>query len=281
MKIGLQTVCAADLELDEVVALAESKGLDGLELATGYLGKFRGEPDGPEWHVDTQNLLASAEKAAMLARNAGVEILSLATRCAAEDKATLESLCRAAQSIGCPHVRVGPGRYDPEIKFWGSMQRSKRALAEAIDIARRYDVKPVVELHDHTMADGVLACYELIHEFKAPDVGIIFDAGNARVHGYQPWPEALDILLEFVTHVHAKDVEWVREDGKWTSRFAGPGEGLVEWPELIGLLHERGFDGYLVIEDYRGGWCRKNPDWPAERKVTEWKGFLDSILGQL
>ena len=62
MKLGLQTVCAADLEIDGVVALAKAEALQGLELATGYLGKFRGQPDGPEWHVNTADLLASAER---------------------------------------------------------------------------------------------------------------------------------------------------------------------------------------------------------------------------
>ena len=53
MKFGLQTVCAADLEIDGVVQLAKDEGIQGLELATGYLGKFRGDADGPEWHIDT------------------------------------------------------------------------------------------------------------------------------------------------------------------------------------------------------------------------------------
>lgn len=281
MKLGLQTVCAADLELEGVVALATEHGLDGLELATGYLGKSRGEPDGPEWHIDTTNLLPSAERAALLAREAGLEVFAFATRCEARQTELFESLCRAAQSIGCPLVRVGPGRYDAELGFWGSMERSQRHLAECVEIAREYAVRPVVELHDHTMADGVLACHELVKRFKPRDVGIIFDAGNARLHGYQPWSEALDILMPHVSHIHLKDMAWACRDGKWSAYAAGPGEGIVEWPELIRLLSERGFDGYLSIEDYRGGWCARNPDWPAEKKVSQWKAYVDRILADL
>ena len=77
MKFGLQTVCAADLEIDGVVALAKAEGIQGLELATGYLGKSRGEPDGPQWHINTDDLLASAEAAALLAKDAGIEIFAL------------------------------------------------------------------------------------------------------------------------------------------------------------------------------------------------------------
>jgi sugar phosphate isomerase/epimerase len=281
MKFGLQTVCTADLEIDGVVALAKAEGLQGLELATGYLGKFRGEPDGPQWHINTDDLLASAEAAALLAKDAGIEIFAFATRCDAEQTDLIEPICRAAQSIGCSFVRVGPGRYDAELGFWGSMERSRRHLGAAVEIARKYGVRLVVELHDHTMADGVLACHELVKDFSPKDLGIIFDVGNAKIHGYQPWAEALDILLPHISHVHLKDMQWVLENGKWTTTFAGPGEGLVDWAEVLKLLTERGFDGYLSIEDYRGGWCKKNPDWPAERKVREWRTYVEKILADL
>jgi sugar phosphate isomerase/epimerase len=281
MKLGLQTVCAADLDIDGLVALARKHELAGLELATGYLGKFRGEPDGPQWHINTQDLLASAEKAALKARRAGIEVFSFATRVGADQTQELEALCRAAGSIGCPFVRVGPGPYDGEIGFWASMERSRRHLGQAIEIARQHGVRPVVELHDHTMADGVLACHELVKGFSPRDVGIIFDAGNATIFGFQPWEEALDILLPHISHVHLKDMQWIRKDGKLGTSFAGPGEGLVDWAVLIKLLAKRGYEGYLSIEDYRGGWCARNPEWPAERKVAEWKAYIDPILAAL
>lgn len=281
MKLGLQTVCAADLEVDGVVRLAKEHSLDGLELATGYLGKFRGQDDGPQWHIDTTDLLASAERAALLARDADLEIFSLATRIGADQLEEFESLCRTAQSIGCPFVRVGPGKYDPKIGFWGAMERSREHLHAAVEVAREYGVRPTVELHEQTMADGVLACYELVRDLSPRDAAIILDAGNARIHGYQPWPEALDILLPYVSHVHVKDMMWVRKDGRWGTSAAGPGEGITEWPELIALLATRGYEGYLSIEDYRGGWCARNPDWPTERKVREWKQYLDGILSEI
>ncbi|NIA20459.1 MAG: TIM barrel protein [Anaerolineaceae bacterium] len=281
MKIGIQSVCTADLEVEGVISLAKELGLDGVELAAGYLGKFRGEPEGPQWHISTADTLASAETAALLARQAGVEIFAFASRCEVEELEKFESLCRAAGSIGCPLVRIGCGRYDPGLGYWGSMNRSRKLLAAAIEIARKHDVRPVVELHDKTMADGVLASYELVREFSPREVGIIFDAGNARLFGYQPWPQALDILFDYISHVHAKDLAWVREGDKVRLDFTGPGQGFVEWAELLKLLKDRGYEGYLSIEDYRGGWCRKNPDWPAERKAGQWKEFLEGILKTL
>ncbi|MBN2582285.1 MAG: sugar phosphate isomerase/epimerase [Planctomycetes bacterium] len=281
MKLGIQSVCTADLEIDGVVSLAKDVGLDGLELAAAYLGRFRGEPDGPEWHISSADTLASAEKAALLAGKAGVEIFAFASRCGVEELEKFESLCRAAASIGCSFVRIGCGSYDPKLGYWPSMDRSRKQLGKAIEVSRRHGVRAVVELHDNTMADGVLASYELVREFSPRDVGIIFDVGNAKLFGYQPWPQALDILFEYISHVHAKDLAWVRDGDKVKVDFTGPGEGFVEWADVLKLLKERGYDGYLSIEDYRGGWCAKNPEWPAERKAREWKQFLEGILEKL
>jgi len=281
MKIGIQSVCTADLEIEGVISLAKDLGLDGVELAAGYLGKFRGEPEGPQWHISTADTLASAETAALLAREAGLEIFAFASRCEVEELEKFESLCRAAGSIGCPFVRIGCGRYDPELGYWGSMSRSRKLLAAAIEIARQHNVRAVVELHNNTMADGVLASYELVREFHPRQVGIIFDAGNARLFGYQPWPQTLDILFEYISHVHVKDLAWVRDGEKVSLDVTGPGQGIVEWPELLALLKQRGYQGYLSIEDYRGGWCQRNADWPAERKARQWKEFLERILETL
>jgi sugar phosphate isomerase/epimerase len=281
MRIGLMSVCAADLEIDGVAAVAKEFGLEGLELAAGYLGKFRGEPEGKEWHIDTEDLLASAERAALAARAAGLEIFSFASHCAADDLDRFESLCRAAGSIGCPQVRLGVGGYDAALGFWGSIDRARDQLSQAVERAREYNVRTVIELHDNTMADGVLASYYLVRDMDPGEVGVIFDAGNARVFGYQPWPEALDILYDFIAHVHVKDLTWIRKGDERVVDFVGPDEGLTEWPELLRLLAARGYDGWLSIEDYRGGWCRKNPQWPTRKKVGEWKSYLDGIIAKL
>ncbi len=278
MKLGLMTVSAADLELDGVMELAAREKLDGVELAAAYLGKFRGDSGERTWHIDTTNLLQSAEHAALLARKLGLEIFSFASRCGLEDLELFESLCRAAQSIGCPQVRIGSGSYDRALGYMGSVERSRAGLSRAVDIAERYGIKAVFELHENTMADGVLASWLLLRDFDPNSLGVIFDAANTRGVGFQPWPEALDILQDYVAHVHCKNLYLEREGDALKYVHAGPEEGLCDWPPLLEELKRRGYEGWLSIEDYRGGWCQKNPDWPTERKVREWRDYLRPLM---
>lgn len=278
MKLGLTTVSAADLDLDGVMQLAADEQLDGLELAAGYLGRFRGEPDGRSWHIDIDNLLQSAEHAALLGRKLGIEIYSFASRCELDELDKFESLCRAAQSIGCGQVRIGSGRYDGELGYWGSVEKSRAGLSRAVDVAEKYNVRAVIELHEHTMADGVLASWLLLRDFDPNYLGLIFDAANTRGVGFQPWPEALDILQDYLAHVHAKNLAFEREGDEIKYIHCGPAEGLCDWPPLMAELKRRGYDGWVSIEDYQGGWCKKNPEWPTSRKVRLWRDYLRPLM---
>lgn len=61
---------------------------------------------------------------------------------------------------------------------------------------------------------------------------------------FQP-VEGIELVGEYVVHVHAKDA-LVHEDGQ---REEVPfGTGWVEWERFVGLLAEKGYDGYFAIE---------------------------------
>lgn len=62
---------------------------------------------------------------------------------------------------------------------------------------------------------------------------------------YQP-VEGLDLVGEYVVHVHAKDA-LVHEDGE--RQEVAFGQGWVDWDAFIGkLCHDHGYDGYFAIE---------------------------------
>jgi len=83
---------------------------------------------------------------------------------------------------------------------------------------------------------------------------------------YQP-VEGLNIVGEYVVHVHAKDA-LVHPDGK---RQEVPfGTGWVDWDRFIGILHDDyGYDGYFAIEREVGD----NPVADVQTAVDFLKGF--------
>jgi L-ribulose-5-phosphate 3-epimerase len=76
--------------------------------------------------------------------------------------------------------------------------------------------------------------------------GEVYDAETA-LREYEP-VEGVARLAPFIAQVHAKDgtVEGGQE------REVPLGEGWIDWPRFIGLLHENGFEGHIAIERETG-----------------------------
>lgn len=68
-----------------------------------------------------------------------------------------------------------------------------------------------------------------------------FDVTHTFEMGQEPWPYLAD--LPSIAHVHASDFDLATN-----RRHTVPGDGDVDWPRVIGLLAQRGFNGNFVLE---------------------------------
>ncbi|HTP97812.1 MAG TPA: myo-inosose-2 dehydratase [Casimicrobiaceae bacterium] len=124
----------------------------------------------------------------------------------------------------------------------------------------------------HTLAHGVRVAYH--HHMGAyveapadvdelmrrvgPEVGLLFDSGHMTFAG----GDAVEMLgrhVRRVCHVHCKDVRpeviklarnrnWSFLEAVINGAFTVPGDGSVDFPGLIGVLREHGYEGWLVVE---------------------------------
>lgn len=124
----------------------------------------------------------------------------------------------------------------------------------------------------HTLAHGVRVAYhhhmgayvetpadvDEIMKRVGPDVGLLFDSGHMTFAG----GDAVSMLKKHasrVCHVHCKDVRpsviklarnrnWSFLEAVINGAFTVPGDGVVDFPALIAILREHGYDGWLVVE---------------------------------
>ena len=124
----------------------------------------------------------------------------------------------------------------------------------------------------HTLAHGVRVAYH--HHMGAyvetpsdvdelmkrvgPEVGLLFDSGHMTFAG----GDAVEMLrkhVKRVCHVHCKDVRpdviRLARNRNWSfltsvinGAFTVPGDGAVDFPALVGILRENGYEGWLVVE---------------------------------
>lgn len=85
----------------------------------------------------------------------------------------------------------------------------------------------------------------VFRELKArcPSLRGVLDLKQARITGYD-YREYLDEMGGAISHVHASDIG---EDGK----MCLPGRGVFDFDELFSRLRDAGFNGSVLIENYK------------------------------
>ena len=130
----------------------------------------------------------------------------------------------------------------------------------------------LTEFARHTLSRGVRLAYhhhmgayvetpadvDRLMSLVGEEVGLLFDSGHMSFAG----GDAAAMLAKHVgrvCHVHCKDVRpqvirlarnrnWSFLEAVINGAFTVPGDGAVDFEALIGLLHQQGYRGWLVVE---------------------------------
>jgi sugar phosphate isomerase/epimerase len=99
----------------------------------------------------------------------------------------------------------------------------------------------------------------LVKDFDPKCIGVIYDPGNMIVEGRESWKMGLELLGDYLAHVHVKNLLWQygEEDYRgnkcergWHWAWADMDKGMVDWQEVIRTLKATGYKGYLSLEDF-------------------------------
>ena len=69
----------------------------------------------------------------------------------------------------------------------------------------------------------------------------MFDSGHAALRGGDPI-EALRTMLPLLIHTHLHDNHGERDE------HLTPGQGIIDWPELLTVLDQGGYTGARLLE---------------------------------
>jgi len=152
--------------------------------------------------------------------------------------------CENAVALGCNMLMSAPG----QVK--GPIKDAIKYLREAGDIAAEYGLRLAIEFNSqHDVLNRIEVLDELLAGAGKPNCGYLIDAyhftrSGAGGRGFEDVP-GKDIYVFQFSDVPAQAVPaGVRRP---TDRLA-PGKGIVRWREMLGLLAEKGYTGYLSYE---------------------------------
>ena len=151
--------------------------------------------------------------------------------------------CENAVALNCKMLMSAPGQISAPIP------QAIDLLKRAGDIAGEHGLKLAIEYNSqHDVLNSLPVLRELIEGAAKPNCGYLIDAYHFQRSGYggASFKDlANDMIYCFqYSDVSPNPVSGVRRP---TDRLA-PGKGVVKWREVLGLLAEKGYTGYMSYE---------------------------------
>ena len=140
-------------------------------------------------------------------------------------------------------------------------ERAWQDYADKLNELARFTLSHGIRLaYHHHMGAYVEspADIDTLMRLTGPEVGLLFDAGHCYLGGGEP-VEVLRTHIDRVCHVHFKDVRkpvvqlarnnlWSFPDCIINGTFTVPGDGDIDFGELLDVLLAADYHGWLVVE---------------------------------
>lgn len=155
----------------------------------------------------------------------------------------LQQTCASAVALGCDMIMLAPG---PNT---GSVAEATANLRAAGEIVQAHNVRLALEFSaGHDVINRLEVAREIIGRANHPHCGLLLDAYHLERTGSGGRGFADVAPAEIFTFQYS-DVPSMplTGDRRPIDRLA-PGQGVVPWPEVFGLLREKGYAGYLSYE---------------------------------
>jgi len=272
MKFAVFTVMTPEWDLPTAARKIADTGYDGIEWRVQWVDPARAGGPPSFWGnnratVPVDRIEEEAEQVRQITVAAGLALAPLASYLNIAELDRIKAVFRAAQRMGAPAVRVNLDRYDRTRRYQALYGEAIARLEPVVALARETGVKALVELHFGNICPSAGLAHRLLSHFDPRYIGAIYDPGNMVAEGLENWRMGMELLGEYLAHVHIKNQAWrvdhTGPDGTvvWRCQAAPLREGIVNWREVLADLQAVGYDGWLSFEDFSAV--------PTEQKIAE------------
>ena len=240
MKKAFSTLCCLDYSLDDILRLAVSCKMDGIELRVDdrMLEEIK---DAADWGARV--------------REAGVKVCDIASSIFIldgnlTDKA--EAYVDLARDVGADAVRIFAGRMPESLDNVEicNLDDIASALRKLCEMAK--DAGLQVWLETHSEFSTGKRSRELADAVGMPNLKILWDVLHSIEFG-ESLDDSISAIGERLAHVHIKDARTPEGDA-FVYPLCDLGEGVFPIGELKEKLDGVSYDGYYSLE-WESPWC--------------------------
>ena len=177
--------------------------------------------------------------------------------------------CENAVALGCPMLMSAPG------PVAGPIPDAIKYLRQAGDIAGEYGLRLAIEFNSqHPVLNSLAVLRELLDGAQKKNCGYLIDTyhfarSGAGGRGFEAVPAEQIFCFQY-SDLSPNPVTGVARP---TDRLP-PGKGVVRWREVLGLLAEKGYTGYLSYEAPNPEQWTRSPYDVAREGVELTRGLL-------
>jgi sugar phosphate isomerase/epimerase len=282
MKFAVFTVSTPAMTPEEVAPKLKEYGYDGIEW------RVIDEAPNPRgmgfWHGNKSTIpftgfVENAPNIRKLADDNGLEMPALGTYVRAADLGDVETAMKGAVAMGVKRLRVNVARYDGSEAFRALWDKDREHYKRVAELAGKHGVRVLIELHHGSICPSASAARLYLDGFDPAEVGVIHDAGNMVYEGYENYRMGLEMLGDYLAHIHVKNARWFpkkyREDKsvEWMCDAAPVHKGIADVRELFKALKAVGYDEWITVEDF-------STERPLEDRLKENLEFLKRIAAE-
>lgn len=293
-KIAGHTMGTPEYDVFEAIALMEKIGADGVEIVVqdGYKSGLPCEC--------SRELLQKVkdccrqhhlEVSCLTPYNSHFDDLNEAVR--QEEIEAIKKVVDYSAFLGAKYIRLYGGNREAgdEYRIGERRENLIRSLREMGDYAESNGVILVVENHFNTFAVSAAESAALMKDVDHPAVRILYDQANLTFTENEDYQTAIAEQQQYVAYMHVKDLEFIKGKHFVSSEVSHPkeedrnvktrivGEGVVPWPDILKLVREKGYNGWLSLEYERRWHPADIPD--ASIGMKKSVAYLREIISRL
>ena len=178
--------------------------------------------------------------------------------------------CEKAAALGCDTLMSSPGRHV------GTVEQAMANMRRAGELAAGFNLRLALEFSaTHPVINTLAVQREIVAGVDLPNCGLLLDAyhlerSGAGGRGFASVP--VDDIFVF-QYSDVPDQPMAPATEAPIDRLP-PGQGVVDWIAVLGLLAEKGYAGYLSYEAPNPAQWARSPYDVAAEAVTETRRLL-------
>jgi len=205
--------------------------------------------------LDTKNWKTLAPEFRRIAEDHGLELPCIGTYCRGDAPDTFKIGIDIAHALGSPRFRIMSPWYTGKENYHDVFKRSRDGYAKAAELCKDAGLQALIELHMGNITPSASLGFRLVDGLDPRYIGIMHDAGNMVVEGYENWKLGCELLGPYLAYAHAKNARrnptGITAGGavQWMHGTCEMNAGFVDWPAVFKGFKAVGFNGWISNEE--------------------------------